>query len=451
MALTRVNGNLITSGTITGSLFDGATITGDKIGLTAITSNLIASAAVTGDKIGLTAINANNIVNASITGNKIGLTAITSNLIATGVTLTSPVLASANLTTALTLNGAAGTNGQVLTSAGSGLPSWTTISSSPTIVRSTITANTTLVAANASTFVDVTSGTITLAFTAAATLGSGWFCYIRNSGTGDTRLDPNASELIDGLTSYIMYPGEARLVQCTGTAFTSVVLSGFTRTFTTSGTFVKPPGYLIFEAFVWSGGCSGGRSNSAIRGGPGGGGFPFTLPAANVASSETVTVGSGGTAQTGADNSGNAGGASSIGTLAEVAGAQATQAGNISIPGYGALVVNSGTLYDSGFAAGRDNSSVATSTVYGGASGPNNGSVDSGSSFYGGAAGGSHDGTTARLAGTSKYGGNGGNASVTANGVDGTAPGGGGGSAKTSTSTQSGAGARGEIRIRGVV
>jgi len=55
MALTRVNGNLITSGTITGSLFGAATITGDKIGLTAITSNLIASAAITGDKISSTA------------------------------------------------------------------------------------------------------------------------------------------------------------------------------------------------------------------------------------------------------------------------------------------------------------------------------------------------------------------------------------------------------------
>ena len=43
MALTRVNGNLITSGTITGNLFSGQTITGDKIGLTAITSNLISS------------------------------------------------------------------------------------------------------------------------------------------------------------------------------------------------------------------------------------------------------------------------------------------------------------------------------------------------------------------------------------------------------------------------
>ena len=44
MALTRVFGNLISSGTITGNLFNNNTITGDKIGLAAITSNLIASA-----------------------------------------------------------------------------------------------------------------------------------------------------------------------------------------------------------------------------------------------------------------------------------------------------------------------------------------------------------------------------------------------------------------------
>ena len=69
MALTRINGNLISSGTITGNLFLNNTITG----------NLIAPAAVTGDKI--------------------GLTAITSNLIASGVTITSPVLITPNIGT----------------------------------------------------------------------------------------------------------------------------------------------------------------------------------------------------------------------------------------------------------------------------------------------------------------------------------------------------------------
>jgi hypothetical protein len=45
----------------------------------------------------------------------------------TNKTLTSPTLASANITTALTLTGASGTSGQVLTSAGSGsAPTWVT-------------------------------------------------------------------------------------------------------------------------------------------------------------------------------------------------------------------------------------------------------------------------------------------------------------------------------------
>ena len=107
MALTRVNGNLITSGTITGSLFGAGTITGDKIGLTAITSNLIASSAVTGDKVGLTSINANNIVAAAITGDKIASTATLGNLNVSGATtFLNSTLESANITTAMsaTLN-----------------------------------------------------------------------------------------------------------------------------------------------------------------------------------------------------------------------------------------------------------------------------------------------------------------------------------------------------------
>jgi hypothetical protein len=63
-------------------------------------------------------------VYAQIGGN--GGTAVTLDGVQTltNKTLTAPTIASANLTTALTLAGAAGTNGQVLTSAGSGLPTW---------------------------------------------------------------------------------------------------------------------------------------------------------------------------------------------------------------------------------------------------------------------------------------------------------------------------------------
>ena len=55
----------------------------------------------------------------------------------TSMTLTSPVLASANLTTALTLNGAAGTSGQVMTSAGSGLPTWAAAGGTPDFILTT--------------------------------------------------------------------------------------------------------------------------------------------------------------------------------------------------------------------------------------------------------------------------------------------------------------------------
>jgi len=48
----------------------------------------------------------------------------------TNKTLTAPTIASANLTTALTVTGDAGTSGQVLTSGGSGAaPTWVTVSS----------------------------------------------------------------------------------------------------------------------------------------------------------------------------------------------------------------------------------------------------------------------------------------------------------------------------------
>jgi hypothetical protein len=92
MALTRIYGNLISSATFTGNIFQAQSITGDKIGLTAITSNLVAAAAITGDKIGLTAI----------TGNLIASTVTLSNVGTGGATsFLSTVLESANVTTVM--------------------------------------------------------------------------------------------------------------------------------------------------------------------------------------------------------------------------------------------------------------------------------------------------------------------------------------------------------------
>lgn len=91
--------------------------------------------------------------------------------------------------------------------------------------RSARTSNTMLVSADSSKLIDITSGTFTQTFDAAATLADGWYCFIRNSGTGTITLDPNASELIDGAATSLMYPGECRIVQCTGAALNSVVIT----------------------------------------------------------------------------------------------------------------------------------------------------------------------------------------------------------------------------------
>ena len=50
------------------------------------------------------------------------------------------------------------------------------------------------------------TGTFTQTFDAISTFPDGWYCYLQNAGSGSITLDPNASETIDGLTSYVMYP-----------------------------------------------------------------------------------------------------------------------------------------------------------------------------------------------------------------------------------------------------
>src|SRR5258708_17193026 len=63
------------------------------------------------------------------------------------------------------------------------------------------------------------TGTFSQTFTAAATLGDGWFCFYRNDGTGVITLDPNASETIDGATTIALQPGEACRIACNGSLF----------------------------------------------------------------------------------------------------------------------------------------------------------------------------------------------------------------------------------------
>lgn len=320
---------------------------------------------------------------------------------------------------------------------------WKALAASP-LERKARTANTQLAAGDVGSWIDITANSFTQTFAAAAILGAGWWCYLGNSGTGDITLTPSGAETIDGLTSYVMYPGEVRLVQCDGTTLRTVVVQAFYKTFTASGNFIKPPGYSMFDSLIWSGGNSGQKSGGAgeALGGGGGGCFPAKIPEASLSATTAIAVGAGGAARTTAAG-GALGGDSSIGTLVTVKQSASFTLG-------GAVMVGAAAVPSPGGASAPDFGYVigaSTASIWGGgaaaASSASNGSI------YGGGAGGTCSaGPTLRAAGASIFGGAGGAAGDAVSGTDGTAPGGGGGG--TRTGPQSGAGARGEVRIWGV-
>lgn len=85
----------------------------------------------------------------------------------------------------------------------------------------TKSAGYTAAAADRGYLIDFTTAGVTLAYTAAATLGADWYCYVRNSAaSGILTHDPNSSETLDGATTQTQQPGEgAWLVICDGTGF----------------------------------------------------------------------------------------------------------------------------------------------------------------------------------------------------------------------------------------
>lgn len=297
------------------------------------------------------------------------------------------------------------------------------------IQRAARTSNTVLGAADRGKLIDITSGTFSQTFAAAPTLTAGWYCYIRNSGTGDITLEPDGSEQIDGLTNFIMYPGEVRLIQCDGSALRTVVLSPFARAFTASGTFTKPPGYSEFDVEGWGSGGGGGSgakstANNATGGGGGGGGAykRLILAASAVGTTETVTIaagGSGGAAQATdatAGNAGSAGGNTSLGSLLVAYGGAGGPAGSVASSTSGGG--GGGSLAAATTAAGGgpvDGDSSTTHRGFGGGDGA--AAAAGGSSAYGGGAGGgSNVGIAGAAGGCSAYGGGGGGAGAGNNG-----------------------------------
>ena len=88
------------------------------------------------------------------------------------------------------------------------------------------------------------------------------------------------------------------------------------QTFTSSGTWTKASGKTLALVEGWGGGGSGSRVSSGI-GGAGGGGGTYSWVVLNISdlgSTETVTIGAGGTAITGDSTNGNAGGNTTLGS-----------------------------------------------------------------------------------------------------------------------------------------
>ena len=367
----------------------------------------------------------------------------------------------------------------VVTAVGTGtLSSWVVVAASATTEaptfsgRSARTSNSILVGSDIGKLIDITSGTFAQTFTAAATLGPNWFCYLRNSGSGDITLDPNGSEQIDGLTSYIMYPGETRLVTCNGTGFYSIVLTGYFKTFTASNTWVKPPGYAAHSGYLWAGGGGGSVGGGTYVAGSGGGScLHFTAQSAALAASVTVWIGAGGNGSTNA-GAGGAGSNSLFSTFTAYGGAGAAAngeggsgggllgaGGNVSVSSYtrGGLPADkpSATKIHNEGGGGGAATADYTSNAYGGSSvwgGGGGGCSGGGSVWGGGGGGGTTPPTTVGSGGASLYGGNGGAGFYGAGtAASGTAPGGAGGSVGNSGTGQGGAGARGELRIWGVL
>lgn len=302
--------------------------------------------------------------------------------------------------------------------------------------------------------IDLTlAGNATQAFSASATLRSGWFCCLRNSGTTDITLDPAGAELIDGLSGYVMYPGECRLIQCDGMALRSIVLNSFLRIFAASGAFVCPPGYKQFSGLAFGGGGGGGKGGYS-GGGGGGACVPFTLPASVLAAGAAVTVGAGGTGPSAAAN-GVAGGTSSLGSLVLAYGGNGNN-GNNGGAGGSMHAVGLGGL-GVGFSGGSSgNGSTPTDpigSVYGGGGGgygsASNGSSAGAASLYGAGGGAGISISQFKAGGDSGFAGAGGASANTESGINGAAPGGGGGA--TAMGAKAGDGGRGEIRIWGIV
>jgi hypothetical protein len=89
------------------------------------------------------------------------------------------------------------------------------------------TGASTAAAADRGKLIDCSSGTWTLTLTAPGTLGDGWYCGVRNSGSGVITVTPTSGN-INGASTLPLSAGASCLIFCNGTGFFTVGLSSDT-------------------------------------------------------------------------------------------------------------------------------------------------------------------------------------------------------------------------------
>ena len=217
--------------------------------------------------------------------------------------LKAPASVSADLT--FTLPATDGTNGQVLTTNGSGVLSFTTPSSGISWQSSVKTSGFTAVAGEGY-FCNTTSSAFTVTLPATPTAGQ-QIAVVDYAGTFDTNaltISPNGNK-IEGATSNLQLTGEREGVLLVYIDSTQgwLATSGINE-----GTDALAPAPYSVDFLVIAGGGSGGME----RGGAGGaGGYRTSTQTVSAGTVITVTVGDGGAKRT-SNGQGNAGSNSSI-------------------------------------------------------------------------------------------------------------------------------------------
>jgi len=105
--------------------------------------------------------------------------------------------------------------------AGYGLAAVTTLLNQ-NLPTTALTGNYTFGVNDTASVVRSSGGAVVWAFAAAATLGSGWFAYVINAGTGTLTLNPAGAETIDDAATKVLQPDESCIVFCDGVQFSTV-------------------------------------------------------------------------------------------------------------------------------------------------------------------------------------------------------------------------------------